>query len=55
LAVKETNDPLVAVGSFGAGNVLAYMSDPAPHWGCNFVYWNEYPRFWQSCLEWLFS
>ena len=51
LTVRETGDPLVAVGRFGAGKVLAYMSDPAPHWGCNFVYWQQYPQFWLRCLE----
>jgi len=50
LTVKETKDPLVAVGSFGAGKTLAYMSDPAPHWGCNFVYWDYYADFWLECL-----
>jgi len=51
LSVKETDDPLVAVGSFGAGKTLAYMSDPAPHWGCNFVYWEGYADFWLECLK----
>ncbi len=51
LAVKETGDPLVAAGSFGQGKVLAYMSDPAPHWGCNFIYWSEYAAFWLACLD----
>lgn len=51
LNVKETGDPLVAIGKYGKGNVLAYMSDPAPHWGCNFVFWEQYNAFWLSCLE----
>ena len=51
LSVKETSDPLVALGQFGQGKVLAYMSDPAPHWGCNFVYWEQYPAFWLDCLR----
>ena len=42
IKVKETGDPLVAVRTFGRGHVLAYMSDPAPHWGCNFIFWEEY-------------
>jgi uncharacterized membrane protein len=49
--VKETSAPLVAVRKVGAGRVLAFMSDPAPHWGCNFVFWPEYARFWQTCLD----
>lgn len=51
LTVKETGDPLVTIGSFGQGKVLAYLSDPAPHWGCNFVYWSEYAAFWLACLD----
>ena len=53
--VKETGDPLVAVGRFGKGRVLAYTSDPAPHWGCNFVYWDQYPAFWMACMRCLLS
>jgi uncharacterized membrane protein len=51
LTVKETADPLVAIGQFGEGKTLAYMSDPAPHWGCNFIYWQQYPAFWLDCLN----
>lgn len=45
--------PAVCTGRFGDGRVLAYTSDPAPHWGCNFVYWDGYQRFWSQALEWL--
>ncbi len=51
LTVAQTGDPLVAVGQFGRGKVLAYMSDPAPHWGCNFVFWEQYADFWLACLN----
>lgn len=54
LAVWEgTSDPMLAVGQFGKGRVLAYTSDPAPHWGCNFVYWEQYKRFWRNAAGWL--
>ncbi|GHC62068.1 glutamine amidotransferase [Roseibacillus persicicus] len=46
-------DPAICVGEFGKGRVLAYTSDPAPHWGCNFVYWSEYEKFWICALQWL--
>jgi uncharacterized membrane protein len=46
-------DPMLAVGQFGAGRVLAYTSDPAPHWGCNFVYWEQYARFWTNACDWV--
>ena len=45
--------PAVCIGQFGQGRVLAYTSDPAPHWGCNFVYWDGYQKFWSQALEWL--
>ncbi|MDD4869263.1 MAG: glutamine amidotransferase [Kiritimatiellae bacterium] len=55
LKVKETGDPLLAIRRIGAGKVLAYTSDPAPHWGCNFVFWEHYNRFWLKCLELMLS
>ena len=51
LEVAETGDPLLAVRAFGKGRVLAYTSDPAPHWGLNFVYWDGYGEFWRRCLD----
>jgi len=51
LKVKETGDPLVALKQYGKGKVLAYTSDPAPHWGLNFVYWKHYNEFWIECLN----
>lgn len=51
LSVKETGDPLLATGKFGRGRTMAYMSDPAPHWGCNFVYWQHYNEFWLTCVD----
>ncbi|MEX0721514.1 MAG: glutamine amidotransferase [Balneolaceae bacterium] len=53
--LKETGDPLLVLREFGKGKVLAYTSDPAPHWGCNFVYWHDYKQFWLRCLEMITS
>ena len=55
LQVKESGDPLLSYGKIGNGKVMAYMSDPAPHWGCNLVFWKEYNNFWLSCLDLLLS
>ena len=52
---EETGDPMLAVGRFDRGRVLAYTSDPAPHWGCNFVYWDGYEPFWSRALSWLLT
>ena len=49
----DSDDPMVAVGQFGRGRILAYTSDPAPHWGCNFVYWDQYAQFWLNAVKWL--
>ena len=51
LKIRESGDPLLTIGKFGKGKVLAYTSDPAPHWGCNFVFWKHYNDFWLSCLD----
>lgn len=50
---SDYGDPMLAVGQFGKGRVLAYTSDPAPHWGCNFVYWPHYARFWLNACRWV--
>ena len=50
---QGTTDPLLAVMPVGQGRSLAYTSDPAPHWGCNFVFWEHYNRFWLNAAEWL--
>lgn len=51
LRFRETNDPALILRQTGKGNVLAYTSDPAPHWACNFVYWEQYSDFWQRCVN----
>jgi uncharacterized membrane protein len=48
-----TADPMFAAGRFGKGRSLAYTSDPAPHWGCNFVYWDQYAKLWTNAVDWL--
>ena len=55
LQFQPTGDPALVVGAYGEGKVLAYTSDPAPHWGCNFVFWEQYSAFWQRCMEVLLS
>jgi len=51
LRVKGSDDPLLAIRNTGKGRVLAYTSDPAPHWGCNFVFWKGYNDFWLRCVD----
>jgi uncharacterized membrane protein len=51
VTIEETEHPLVAVRKVGKGKVMVYTSDPAPHWGLNFVYWKHYNDFWLKCLS----
>jgi len=50
---KGEGSPAIAVGRFQRGRVLAYTSDPAPHWGCNFVFWKDYAKLWTNACDWL--
>ncbi len=50
---EPSGDPMLAVGEFGKGRTLAFTSDPAPHWGCNFVYWGKYAPFWLNACRWM--
>ncbi len=52
---KGEGSPSISVGQFGKGRVLAYTSDPAPHWGCNFVFWDAYAKLWTNACDWLVS
>lgn len=51
LSLVETGDPLLVSQQVGAGHVVCYMSDPAPHWACNLVFWKHYADFWLRCLN----
>ncbi len=53
--IAETGDPLLATMRIGDGATLAFMSDPAPHWGCNLVQWDRYDAFWSGALGYLLS
>ncbi len=50
---KGEGDPALAACSIGKGRALAYTSDPAPHWGCNFVFWEQYGKLWTNACRWL--
>jgi uncharacterized membrane protein len=50
--LSVSSHPLLSVGLFGEGRTLAYLSDPAPHWGYNFVCWSQYAKFWLNACRW---
>jgi len=53
LLAKINDDPLIAVWDCKKGRVMAFTSDPAPHWGAMFTKWEHYPRFWVNAIKWL--
>ena len=40
--------PLLAVRDYGEGRVSSWMTGASPHWGINFMKWNEYSKFWNQ-------
>jgi uncharacterized membrane protein len=52
--VRCDADPLLVVGSHGAGRSAAFASDCAPHW-CppDFMAWPGYNPLWGNLLRWL--
>jgi uncharacterized membrane protein len=46
-------DPLLVVGSAGAGRAVAFTSDLAPHWAPpEFISWPHYRPLWTSIITW---
>lgn len=45
---EDTWHPLLAVREYGKGKVSAWMTGASPHWGINFMKWNEYNKFWRQ-------
>jgi len=46
-------DPLLVVGSAGAGRAVAFTSDLAPHWAPpEFTSWPHYRQLWASIINW---
>jgi uncharacterized membrane protein len=54
LLAKYEQYPLLAVGEYGKGRTLAWMSDIGPHWCPEpFVQWPGYARIWNQAVAWL--
>ncbi|UMB68315.1 glutamine amidotransferase [Mycobacterium paraterrae] len=50
---RYRDDPLLVVGTHGAGRVSAFTSDLAPHWAPpEFLDWEHYQALWVSLLTW---
>jgi uncharacterized membrane protein len=53
VVAKCSGDPLLVVGSVGAGRAVAFTSDLAPHWAPpEFLSWPHYKQLWASIITW---
>jgi len=51
--IGDREDPFIVAGTPGKGKSLVFTSDLAPHWGTDFVDWEDYGRFWHNVIGWL--
>ena len=51
-SVSETGHPILGVSEHQKGRMVTYASDPVPHWGMNFMLWDDYSKFWQNLALW---
>jgi uncharacterized membrane protein len=53
VVARVGEDPMLVVGSYGAGRSAAFASDLAPHWAPQeFLDWPYYGELWKAILEW---
>jgi uncharacterized membrane protein len=53
VVARAGEDPLLVVGKYGGGRVVAFTSDLAPHRAPpEFVEWPHYANLWTSILSW---
>lgn len=45
---QGTWHPLLAEHAFGRGRVSCWMTGASPHWGINFMQWDQYTQFWRQ-------
>lgn len=43
--------PLLAEHEFGGGRVTCWMTGASPHWGLNFMKWEQYQKFWTQLFN----
>ncbi len=54
VVAKVGEDPMIVLGTYGAGRTCAYATDCAPHWSPEtFCNWEGYPILWGNLLTWL--
>ena len=43
--------PLLASRAHGKGKVTSWTTGASPHWGINFMKWNQYAQFWKQVFS----
>jgi uncharacterized membrane protein len=43
--------PLLAAREYGNGKVTCWMTGASPHWGINFMKWQQYHKFWRQLFS----
>lgn len=52
--VDYKDDPIITVGTYKEGRVIAYATDCSPHWSSpEFCDWEYYNVLWQNMVKWL--
>lgn len=52
--VSYNNDPIITVGTYNNGRVIAFATDCSPHWSSlEFCDWEYYDLLWQNMIKWL--
>jgi len=49
---SENKHPVLVVGKYGKGRVVAFASNPAGGWGMDFVEWGSYDQFIINMVAW---
>lgn len=54
LLLRNGEDAILAVGTYGQGKTAAFASDCSPHWGSlEFMDWEHYASFWSELVKYL--
>ena len=51
LTTREKNQPVLATGPFGAGNVMVFTADLAGEWSGGWLTWKDFPAFVAQTLR----
>ena len=46
-----SQDPILAIWSYGVGKAIAFTSDAGRRWGAQWASWESYSKFWSQCMR----